>query len=124
MRALNFGLMLIINIVPGISNIVRYTQQFKHEAAAAHEVGKRFFLGETNSGGQGSFLPTILDVHDAFLAACGGGDISGTFGAALWIVDYSLQAALNGVERLYFHQGTIDSCVSQVPQPASAKADN
>ena len=28
-----------------------------------------------------------------------------TFGAALWIVDYVLQGALNGVDRLYFHQG-------------------
>ena len=35
-----------------------------------------------------------------------------TFGAALWIVDYVLQGALNGVDRLYFHQGTISNCVS------------
>lgn len=40
-------------------------------------------------------------------ATCGGGGISPTFGAALWIMDYSLQAALNGVERLYFHQGLV-----------------
>lgn len=36
-------------------------------------------------------------------------------GAALWIVDYVLQAALNGVDRLYFHQGTIGNCVSVFP---------
>jgi hypothetical protein len=36
-----------------------------------------------------------------------------TFGAALWIVDYVLQGALNGVDRLYFHQGTISNCVSE-----------
>lgn len=39
------------------------------------------------------------------LATCGGGGISPTFGAALWVIDFSLQAALVGVERLYFHQG-------------------
>lgn len=33
-------------------------------------------------------------------------------GAALWVIDYVLQGALNGVERLYFHQGTIGNCVS------------
>ena len=33
-------------------------------------------------------------------------------GAALWIVDYVLQAVMNGVDRLYFHQGTIGNCVS------------
>lgn len=74
------------------SGIVSYTSQYKSEAAAAHAIGKHYFLGETNS------------------ATCGGGGISPTFGAALWIMDYSLQAALIGVERLYFHQGTIADC--------------
>ena len=45
------------------------------------------------------------------LATCGGGGISPTFGAALWIIDYVLQATLNAVDRLYFHQGTIGNCV-------------
>ncbi|KAI0259233.1 glycoside hydrolase family 79 protein [Gloeopeniophorella convolvens] len=73
-------------------SIVSYVAQYKSEAAAAHAQGKRYFLGETNS------------------ATCGGGGISPTFGAALWIVDYVLQGALNGIERLYFHQGTIGNC--------------
>jgi len=73
-------------------SIVTYTSRYKSEAAAAHSSGKNYFLGETNS------------------ATCGGGGISPTFGAALWIVDYSIQAALQGVERLYFHQGTIAAC--------------
>jgi len=73
-------------------SIVSYTSRYKSEAAAAHGIGKNYFLGETNS------------------ATCGGGGISPTFGAALWIVDYSIQAALQGVERLYFHQGTIAAC--------------
>ncbi|THH14464.1 hypothetical protein EW146_g5869 [Bondarzewia mesenterica] len=74
------------------SGIVSYTSQFKSDAAAVHAQGKNFYLAETNS------------------ATCGGGGISPTFGAALWIVDYVLQGALNNVERLYFHQGTIGNC--------------
>lgn len=46
------------------------------------------------------------------IATCGGGGISPTFGAALWIIDYVLQSALIGVDRLYFHHGTIGNCVS------------
>ncbi|EPQ57604.1 hypothetical protein GLOTRDRAFT_59073 [Gloeophyllum trabeum ATCC 11539] len=74
------------------SAIVTYTSQYKPEAAAAHDAGKKYFLGETNS------------------ATCGGGGISPTFGAALWVMDYVLQGVLNGVDRLYFHQGTIGNC--------------
>ena len=29
-------------------------------------------------------------------------------------MDYVLQAALNGVDRLYFHQGTISNCVRMI----------
>ncbi|KAH9858510.1 glycoside hydrolase superfamily [Lenzites betulinus] len=81
--------------LPNLMNhagIVSYVSQYKAEATAAHNAGKRFFLGETNS------------------ATCGGGGISPTFGAAMWIVDYVLQSALIGVERLYFHHGTIGNC--------------
>lgn len=71
---------------------VAYTSRYKSEASAALANRKPYYLGETNS------------------ATCGGGGISPTFGAALWIVDYAMQAALNGVQRLYFHQGTIAAC--------------
>ncbi|KAI0356333.1 hypothetical protein OH77DRAFT_1423976 [Trametes cingulata] len=74
------------------SGIVSYVSQYKAEATAAHNAGKKFFLGETNS------------------ATCGGGGISPTFGAGLWIIDYVLQSALIGVDRLYFHHGTIGNC--------------
>ncbi|KAJ4472077.1 hypothetical protein J3R30DRAFT_1026502 [Lentinula aciculospora] len=74
------------------SGIVSYTAGFKTDADSALAAGLRYFLGETNS------------------ATCGGGGISPTFGAALWIVDYVLQGALNGIERSYFHQGTIGDC--------------
>ncbi|TFK53939.1 glycoside hydrolase family 79 protein [Heliocybe sulcata] len=74
------------------SEIVTYTSQYGSDAAAAHGAGKKYFLGETNS------------------ATCGGGGISPTFGAALWVMDYVLQGLLNNVDRLYFHQGTIGNC--------------
>jgi hypothetical protein len=66
---------------------VSYTKGFAAEVTAANTAGKPLFFGETNS------------------ATCGGGGISPTFGAALWIVDYVLQAVHLGYERLYFHQG-------------------
>ncbi|EMD37598.1 glycoside hydrolase family 79 protein [Gelatoporia subvermispora B] len=74
------------------SGIVSYVTGFESEAAATYAAGKPYFFGETNS------------------ATCGGGGISPTFGAALWIVDYVLQSALIGTGRLYFHQGTISNC--------------
>lgn len=43
-------------------------------------------------------------------ATQGGGGISPTFGAALWILDYVLQTVLLGTNALYFHQGTIGNC--------------
>ncbi|KAI0674810.1 hypothetical protein C8Q78DRAFT_965262 [Trametes maxima] len=76
----------------GHAGIVSYVTQYKAEATAAHGAGKKFFLGETNS------------------ATCGGGGISPTFGAGLWIIDYVLQSALIGTDRLYFHHGTIGNC--------------
>jgi hypothetical protein len=69
------------------SNIVSFTKAFAPEVSAANKLSKPVFFGETNS------------------ATCGGGGISPTFGAALWIVDYVMQAILLGYQRLYFHQG-------------------
>lgn len=74
------------------SGIVSYTKQYAIEANSAHGQNKRYFLGETNS------------------ATCGGGGISNNFGAGLWVMDYLLQGAMNQVERLYFHRGTIGNC--------------
>ncbi|KAK8846543.1 hypothetical protein IAR55_005629 [Kwoniella newhampshirensis] len=72
------------------SNIVSYVATFQPEVNAANSYGpKPLFFGETNS------------------ATCGGGGISPTYGAALWIVDYVLQSVKLGYQRLHFHQGTI-----------------
>ncbi|KAL2017348.1 hypothetical protein VTK56DRAFT_2271 [Thermocarpiscus australiensis] len=74
------------------SAIASQVSQFKSEAAAAKAAGKDYVMGETNSATQG------------------GGGISPTFGAALWIVDYVAQSVLMGIKALYFHQGTIGNC--------------
>uniref|UniRef100_A0A0W0G4A6 Beta-glucuronidase C-terminal domain-containing protein n=1 Tax=Moniliophthora roreri TaxID=221103 RepID=A0A0W0G4A6_MONRR len=93
------------------AGIVSYTRKYSSEASAVHNAGKRYFLGETNSGRTVSLHWNVHVLNQCgAIATCGGGGISPTFGAALWIVDYVLQGALNGVERLYFHQGTIGNC--------------
>lgn len=74
------------------SAIATQVSQFKAEAAAAKAAGKEYIMGETNSATQG------------------GGGISPTLGAALWIVDYVAQSVLMGMKALYFHQGTIGNC--------------
>ncbi|KAA1113404.1 hypothetical protein PGT21_030738 [Puccinia graminis f. sp. tritici] len=72
------------------TQIVSFVSRFEGEVRAAKKLGKPYHFSETNS------------------ATCGGHGISGTFGAALWLIDYVFQALLLGVNRLYFHQGTIN----------------
>ncbi|KAK0716434.1 hypothetical protein B0T21DRAFT_454242 [Apiosordaria backusii] len=74
------------------SAIATQIAPFKAEAMAAKAAGKEYILGESNSATQG------------------GGGISPTFGASLWIVDYVAQSLLLGVKSVYFHQGTIGNC--------------
>ncbi|TYJ54511.1 hypothetical protein B9479_004835 [Cryptococcus floricola] len=73
------------------SSIVEFVMTFQGEVDAADELGEErpLVFGETNS------------------ATCGGGGISATYGAGLWIVDYVLQSVKLGYERLHFHHGTI-----------------
>ena len=124
------------------SGIVSYTKQYQSEAAQAHAAGIKYFLGETNSGENSSCFMSMrfgawcmcmfilcgvqLPVAAAESVQCVFNHLGRmsrirsefsclqTFGAALWIIDYSLQGALNGVDRLYFHQGTISNCVSVI----------
>ncbi|KAL4795812.1 hypothetical protein BDV19DRAFT_378566 [Aspergillus venezuelensis] len=74
------------------SGIASQVEPFRQEVVAANEAGKPHVFGETNSATQG------------------GGGISPTFGAALWIVDYVMQLVTMGTEAIYFHQGTIGNC--------------
>ncbi|EGO27198.1 glycoside hydrolase family 79 protein [Serpula lacrymans var. lacrymans S7.9] len=92
-------------IIPLLESAVTYVKTFSGHSYPQSACGgastnltqlmshsKVYFLGETNS------------------ATCGGGGISPMFGAGLWVMDYVLQGALNNVDRLYFHQGTIAAC--------------
>ncbi|RAL11820.1 glycosyl hydrolase family 79 C-terminal domain-containing protein [Aspergillus homomorphus CBS 101889] len=79
------GLMSHADIVDGVT-------AFQAQVSAAHDLDKDFVMGETNS------------------ATGGGGGISPTFGAGLWILDYMMQAVILGIKQLYFHQGTIGNC--------------
>ncbi|KAG8631904.1 hypothetical protein KVT40_001044 [Elsinoe batatas] len=65
---------------------------YRAEYNAAKSQGKTYLMGETNSATQG------------------GGGISPTFGAALWVLDYVIQSVILGLDSLYFHQGTIGNC--------------
>ncbi|KAJ5669430.1 hypothetical protein N7462_010500 [Penicillium macrosclerotiorum] len=73
----------------GHSDIASQIAEFASEVSAATDEGKPHIFGETNSGG---------------------GGISPTFGAGLWILDYVMQTLLMGTKALYFHQGTIGNC--------------
>ncbi|OJJ95998.1 hypothetical protein ASPACDRAFT_1891396 [Aspergillus aculeatus ATCC 16872] len=72
--------------------IVEGVTAFQSQVSAAHDLDKDFVMGETNS------------------ATGGGGGISPTFGAGLWILDYAMQAVILGIKQLYFHQGTVGNC--------------
>jgi len=40
----------------------------------------------------------------------GAANVSPTFGAALWTMDYSLRASYSNMSRTYFHHGTVGNC--------------
>lgn len=58
------------------------------DAMFAHQAGLEFVLGETNSYAR----------HGVYGVSNGGE-------SAIWLIDYALQAASLGVDRLYFHHG-------------------
>ncbi|RDL31075.1 Glycoside hydrolase family 79 protein [Venustampulla echinocandica] len=74
----------------GISNNLK---MFNAEVAATTKKGKEYVLGETNSVSGG-----------------GAANVSPTYGAALWTMDYVLRASLTNIKRTYFHHGTVGLC--------------
>ncbi|KAH7210505.1 hypothetical protein BKA60DRAFT_464105 [Fusarium oxysporum] len=74
------------------SAIASQIKPFANEVAAAAGKNKPHVFGETNSATQG------------------GGGISPTYGAGLWLLDYVMQSLIMGTETLYFHHGTIGNC--------------
>ncbi|HEX9538976.1 MAG TPA: hypothetical protein VGA04_12485 [Streptosporangiaceae bacterium] len=72
--------------------------QLNSIASSAAVAGTPFVLGETNS------------------ASCTGiPDMSNTYAAALWAVDWALLAAEKGATGIYFHGGLSTTCTSYTP---------
>ncbi|KAI0787956.1 hypothetical protein C8Q74DRAFT_1315715 [Fomes fomentarius] len=61
---------------------------FNADIAATHAQGLPYILGETNS-----------------IACHGAPGVSNTAGIALWVIDYTLQAATLGIQEAFFHEG-------------------
>lgn len=102
-------------------------RQFDADVAAVKREGKEYVLGETNSGScpffSLSFSPPSPPVHPSSLLlitpansrrgkVSGGGatNVSPTFGAALWTLDYILLSLSHSISRVYFHHGTVGNC--------------
>ncbi|EQB59266.1 hypothetical protein CGLO_00363 [Colletotrichum gloeosporioides Cg-14] len=71
-------------------NIATNVHLFDRDIASALAVNKPYVFGETNS-----------------VAGGGAANVSPTFGAALWVMDYAVRLATSNVSRVYFHHGTI-----------------
>ena len=74
-------------------SIVNNVAIYDADVVAANAKGYEYVMGETNSVSGG-----------------GAASISSTFGAALWVLDYTLNAVAINIKRLYFHHGTVGSC--------------
>ena len=70
-------------------NTIQYFSQWATEIAAANAIGASFVMGETGS----------VSCH-------GAPNVSNTFGAALWEIDYMLHGATLGMKRIHFHNGS------------------
>lgn len=75
--------------------IVENVALYDADVAASNAKGFHYVMGETNS-----------------VTGGGAAVISSTFGAGLWVLDYTLRAVAANIKSLYFHHGTIGSCRS------------
>jgi hypothetical protein len=81
--------------------------QYAPQVAAADAAGAPLVMGETNS-----------------VSCSGKSGISDTFGAALWGVDYVLQAAALGFRKVYFHLGAQSEYSSFTPVEYDLKGEH
>lgn len=82
----------------GHSDIKSQISGYASEIAAANSKGKPHIFGETNSGKYDHCYSREGKVLTIALATQGGGGISPTFGAALWILDYVMQTLIMGTQ--------------------------
>ena len=98
------------------SKISNNLKPLKADAAAALAIGKPYVLGETNSGryirlvSPISASPVCWLTNNVVVSGGGAANVSPTFGAALWTMDYAVRAAYNNISRTYFHHGTVGNC--------------
>ena len=50
-------------------------------------------------------ISSVLRSETNSIACHGAPGVSNTAGAALWVIDYTLQAATLGMSEVYFHEG-------------------
>jgi len=112
----DFPLISFMNKANVRSNLTLWTPDID----ATHARGLRYILGETGS-----------------IACHGAPGVSNTAGAALWVIDYTLQAASLGITETFFHEGigfkynfiqpialnrsTIDGSPLNPPQPPTVQ---
>lgn len=79
--------------------------QFDGDISASVSRGLTYIFGETNSysghGAPGTVLTFFRGVCTVMVPA----GVSNAAGAAIWALDYALQAATHGIRRVYFHEG-------------------
>jgi hypothetical protein len=91
------------------SQILSQIAQFKSEISAAQSVNKIHVFGETNSGVyQWIYIWTANS--KSLTATQGGGGISPTFGAGLWILDYIMQTLILGTKVVFHHARRVGTC--------------
>lgn len=101
-RKARLSLDLLVDHSVIYKNLSQYIPQ---EQAARDPGGAPLLLGETNS-----------------VSCSGKSGISDVFGAALWMVDYSLTAASLGIEQVFYHLGNQSPYSAFVPKPFTTPA--
>lgn len=80
---------------------------FNADIAATHAQGLPYILGYAVNNDQHVTLLTLwLSLRETNSIACHGAPgVSNTAGIALWVIDYTLQAATLGIQEAFFHEG-------------------
>ena len=82
---------------------------FNADIAETHSRGLTYVLGYVAFSGQRScarrWMLIIAHSETNSIACHGAPGVSNTAGAALWTIDYTLQAATLGIKELFFHEG-------------------
>lgn len=80
---------------------------FGDDIDATHAQGFTYVLGFVSHPSEDSIICKLIpNFSETGSIACHGAPgVSNTAGAALWVIDYTLQAATLGMKEVYFHEG-------------------